>query len=167
MSDYYYGTILPSPSITDSNEAENVEYYYTTIDATTGGTSWNIVTNSEVLDTGTYYMYAVIPETTHYYAKTTGTKMFKVLMGEPKDPTVENKVYNGKLQTGVYGGTGVSLSGVTEAIEVGTYVAFGDVEKNYAWPSNYEGTREYTWQILPRPIAETKITLNHLVIEQD
>ena len=102
MKDYYFGTELPSPSITDSYEAENVVYYYQTVDSNVGGTEWN-VSNAESLPIGVYYIYAYIPETAHYKEKLTETTRFRVIIGVPIDPIVDNKIYNGMEQIGVSG----------------------------------------------------------------
>ena len=167
MNDYYFGTTLPTPSITDGEEAENVTYYYLEANRPAGGTDWNKVSDSESIPVGAYYMYAIIPETAHYKEYTTTTTPFRVLPGQPTDPIVENKVYNGELQIGVYGGQGLILSGTTEAINVGTYTAYGDLADNYEWPANMSGQRTYTWKIYPCNIANTEITLNPTTYKYD
>ena len=46
-------------------------------------------------------------------------------------PTVSNKEYNGSAQTGVSGGTGVSLGGTRSATNVGTYTATATPTASY------------------------------------
>lgn len=166
MKDYYFGTELPSPSITDSEEAENIIYYYQTVDSNIGGTVWN-VSDAESLPIGIYYIYAYIPETAHYKEKLTEPTRFRVIIGVPIDPTVENKTYNGMEQVGVSGEIGIILSGTTAATEVGTYTAYGEIAPNYEWPNGFIGSKEYVWKIYPCDVNKTEITLNPIEYNYD
>ena len=79
MQDYSYGGTLASPSITNNAAGRNVAYYYSTEDASTGGTAWSTVTNSLSIPVGTYYMYAIVEATQNYQETITDPVMFKVL----------------------------------------------------------------------------------------
>ena len=79
MQDYSYGGTLASPSITNNAAGRNVAYYYSTKDASTGGTAWSTVTNSLSIPVGTYYMYAIVEATQNYQETITDPVMFKVL----------------------------------------------------------------------------------------
>jgi len=160
MADYYFAATLPTPYVTDSDEIGDVQYYYNTIDSNVDGISWDTVVDSESLPVGTYYMYAMIAGTKHYKEKLTETTMFKVLPGAPLDPVIENKTYNGMEQIGVYGGKGITLSGITAATDVGTYIAYGTLAENYEWPDGGSETREFVWKIYPCNINNTIITLD-------
>ena len=79
MQDYSYGGTLASPSITNNTAGRNVAYYYSTEDASTGGTAWSTVANSLSIPVGTYYMYAIVEATQNYQETITDPVMFKVL----------------------------------------------------------------------------------------
>ena len=77
MNDYYYGLDLSTPSVSSNPGNGTVTYYYNTTNSNSGGTEWTNMT-SRTLNVGTYYMYAVIGETTDYNGKTTATTQFEV-----------------------------------------------------------------------------------------
>ncbi len=79
MQDYSYGGTLVNPSITNNEAERNVVYYYSTEDASKGGTDWSTVTNSLSIPVGTYYMYAIVEATQNYQETITDPVMFKVL----------------------------------------------------------------------------------------
>lgn len=162
MENYYYeGKELPTPSIEDAanKEALNVTYYYNAKESNEGGTPWSNVTTTTDIPAGTYFMYAVIEESTHYQKETTAVSEFMVMPQDIIDPIVENKIYNGQEQTGVYGGMGVKLTGQTTGTAVGRYVAYGELlNSNYTWTKSEEKV-EYVWYILPREIGELNVTL--------
>lgn len=78
MTDYVYGETKPIPTVNGNEENGTVTYYYTTSNATSGGTNWNTVTDSTKINAGSYYMYATVAETTHYLSAVTPAVPFKV-----------------------------------------------------------------------------------------
>ena len=78
MSGYTYGGTKSSPSVSGNSGSGTVTYYYNTTNSTTGGTAWTNVTSATTLNAGTYYMYAVIAESTNYLGATTATKSFTI-----------------------------------------------------------------------------------------
>ena len=81
MVDYSYGSEKPEPTITGNSGDGVVVYYYNTTNSTESGEVWATVTNGLGLNVGTYYMYAVIDETTNYNGLTTEAKEFKADSG--------------------------------------------------------------------------------------
>lgn len=77
MTDYVYGETKSMPSIDGVKENANVTYYYNTTNTNVGGTNWNAV-GSTTLNVGTYYIYAVVDETAHYYGAKTSAIPFAV-----------------------------------------------------------------------------------------
>lgn len=80
-------------------------------------------------------------------------------------PTVTNKEYNGSAQTGVSGGTGVSLGGTRSATNVGTYTATATPTASYNWTStgvaqSSKQTKSYTWKITERSMSHCTVTVN-------
>ena len=112
MSGYTYGDTPTTPTVTANPESGTVTYYYSTENRNQGGTQW---TGSTKLNAGTYYLYAVIGETTNYASTTTAPVAFTV---SPRPVTVsgiaaENKTYNGNTDASlVY--TGVRFVGLVE-----------------------------------------------------
>ena len=78
MKNYAYGGTLSEPSVTGNLENGNVTYYYNTTNSNANGTLWSTVTSSTSLNAGTYYMYAVITETSNYFGATTPAKEFTI-----------------------------------------------------------------------------------------
>ena len=82
-SGYTYGDTVSSHGLnTAMNETPTVTYYYSKTNAASGGTEWKSITAMS-LDAGTYYMYAVIAQTTNYNSVTTGTTEFTVAKATP------------------------------------------------------------------------------------
>ena len=78
MADYVYGGTKSTPNITGVKENGRVTYYYNTSNTNTGGTNWNVVTNSTKLNARTYYLYATVDETTHYNSAVSPAVRFNV-----------------------------------------------------------------------------------------
>lgn len=110
MTGYTYGSSLPSgkPSVSSNPGSGSVSYYYSTSNSSSGGTAWSNMTSTS-LNAGTYYMYAVIGETTNYKGYTTSAVQFTVSAADFTVSGTGNKsyVYSGSAQ-----GTGVSVSGL-------------------------------------------------------
>lgn len=77
MTDYVYGETKSMPSTEGVKENANVTYYYNTTNTNVGGTNWNAV-GSTTLNVGTYYIYAIVDETAHYYGAKTSAVPFTV-----------------------------------------------------------------------------------------
>ena len=78
MKNYAYGGTLSEPSVTGNLGNGTVTYYYNTTNSNSNGTLWSTVTSSTSLNAGTYYMYAVITETSNYFGATTPAKEFTI-----------------------------------------------------------------------------------------
>lgn len=78
MTGYTYGEVKSTPSIIGNSGNGSVRYYYSKNNSNSNGMDWDSVTSSTSLDAGTYYMYAVIAETTNYNGATTATKEFTI-----------------------------------------------------------------------------------------
>ena len=79
-------------------------------------------------------------------------------------PTVANKVYNGSAQTGVSGGTGVTLGGTRSATNVGEYEATATPTAQYNWTSagvaqSSKTVKKYTWKITPKTMTASNMTV--------
>ena len=159
MNSYQHGGEMTHPTLSNSVELGDVEYFYNTIDSNVNGNVWEDSFTSDKLAVGTYYMYATISESAHYKATTTATTMFKVFGLTATQPIVENKVYNGSIQVGVHSAIGIEITGDYQAINAGTYTAQGTLMPNYEWPAN-SSQNEYTWKIDPADINDTIISIN-------
>lgn len=101
MSGYTYGAMtIPTPSVSYNPENGTVTYYYSTENSNQAGTEWKDITGA-TLDAGTYYMYAVISETSNYASVTTEPTKFVV---DPKTLTKADLTYSGATEK-VYNGT--------------------------------------------------------------
>ncbi len=109
MANYQYGSEPSVPYISGFNHPESAvpTFYYLTEDNTTGGTEWKEIT-AATLNAGTYYMYAVYPESTRYHGYTSATTMFTVTKADPTvnaPAAIDTLVYNGSPQILVNGGS--------------------------------------------------------------
>ena len=175
MSGYTYGGSLPSgkPSVSNNPGSGSVSYYYSKSNSNSGGTAWSNMTSTS-LNAGTYYMYAVIGETTNYKGYTTSAVQFTVSAADFTVSGTGNKsyVYNGSAQ-----GTGVSVSGLkgsqTATIKYGsssgsytstsvpqatTVVESKTVYWQVTAPNHNTKTGSYTLTIAKRPIKVTAAT---------
>lgn len=67
MSDYTYGGNVSTPSVRGYmyENANSIAFYYNTTNSNEGGIKWDDI-SEETLDTGNYYMYAIIFEDQNY-----------------------------------------------------------------------------------------------------
>lgn len=77
VGDYQWGSTLPSPSVSGEEESATPTYYYNTANSTTGGIQWSEL-NSETLNVGDYYIYAILAETDNYKGGPTSVGTFHV-----------------------------------------------------------------------------------------
>ena len=78
MQDYRYGGTKQEPSVNGNIGNGNVTYYVNTVNTNDGGKNWAEIADSYTLNTGKYYMYAVIDETLNYKGVKTETKEFDI-----------------------------------------------------------------------------------------
>ena len=90
MADYNFDETVSIPTISGQKGTTEVTYYYNTTNSNENGTEWKDI-SGDTLEPGTYYMYAVIPETENYRAYTTPTTAFKVI-GKEMTGIVANSV---------------------------------------------------------------------------
>ena len=90
MADYNFDETVSIPTISGQKGTTEVTYYYNTTNSNENGTEWKDI-SGDTLEPGTYYMYAVIPETENYRAYTTPTTSFKVI-GKEMTGIVANSV---------------------------------------------------------------------------
>ena len=101
MNGYTYGAeTIPTPSVDNNPGNGTVTYYYSTENNNQAGTEWENITGA-TLDAGTYYMYAVISETSNYASVTTEPTEFVI---GPKTLTKADLTYSGATEK-VYDGT--------------------------------------------------------------
>ena len=77
MAGYTYGGTVSTPSVSSNPGDAAVSYYYGTENTNSGGTPWTGI-QPITLDTGTYYLYAVIAESENYTDCTTAAVAFTV-----------------------------------------------------------------------------------------
>lgn len=174
MTDYVYGETKSMPSTEGVKENANVTYYYNTTNTNVGGTNWNAV-NSTTLNVGTYYIYAVVDETTHYYGAKTSAIPFAVnkksliITADAKakefgqnDPTFtytytgnvagQTPKFSGALtrQVGENVGTYLINQGTLSIVDNGAFLA-GNYQISY---------NSANLTITPRTIEDLNMTLN-------
>ena len=152
MSGYTYAGTKSSPSISENSGSGTVTYYYNTSNSNSGGTAWSNVTSATSLNAGTYYMYAVVAETTNYYGATTATKSFTIARSKTATASASNKTYNGASQTGATG-SNVSWRGTRSATNAGSYTAYATPTSNYAWSDGTYGQKTLSWHIWTKSVA--------------
>ena len=179
MSEYTYGSTLPTPGIGSYPGGGTVTYYYNTTNSIIGGTEWKDMTATR-LDAGTYYMYAVIAESMNYTGATTRTVEFTVSAAAAPVtnwPTVSGTVYvNDKALADhrLTGGT-ADVDGcftITDATK--TWAESGEKQLKVTFTptgSNYSAVeQEITVNVIKRTItavaAQTDITGKPFLTEQ-
>lgn len=101
MNGYTYGAeTVPASSVSYNPEDGTVMYYYSTENSNQAGLEWKNITGA-TLNAGTYYMYAVISETSNYASVTTEPTEFVI---GPKTLTKADLTYSGATEK-VYDGT--------------------------------------------------------------
>ncbi|MEA4887914.1 MAG: MBG domain-containing protein [Clostridiaceae bacterium] len=98
MAGYTYNDTVSIPSISANPGSGAVTYYYSAVNANSGGAEWTGITATS-LNAGTYYLYAVIEQTANYNAYTTAATKFTV---SPKSVTV---IWSGNAASYIYDST--------------------------------------------------------------
>ena len=172
MDDYTYGGTKATPTITGNSGNGTVTYYYNTSNSNTGGTAWTNVTSSTSLKAGTYYMYAVVGESTDYKGATTPTDAFTIgkasifptvnmsnytYAGTKSTPSVTGNSGNGTA-TYYYNTSNSTTGGIlwsrvtnSTSLDVGTYYMYAVIGET----DNYKGA---TTPIVSFKILEANIT---------
>ena len=70
-------------------------------------------------------------------------------------PTASSVTYTGKSQTALTEGEGYTLSGITEAVNAGTYKAKATLKKGYAWSDGTTEDKVFEWTISPAKLTAT------------
>lgn len=126
----------------------------------TPGSAWTQLAAT----TGTSYTdNSAQPQTTYYYTvKATSTRWGGELESKydtnkavttPREyktasvPSAVNRTYNGAWQVGVAAGNGYTLTGMTSAVNAGTYTAWAVLNDGYLWPDGTNRTLTLTWSI--------------------
>ena len=189
MTGYTYGGTKTNPTISGNTGNGNVIYYYNTTNSNSGGTLWSTVSSSTSLNAGTYYMYAVVSETTNYNGATTSAVPFTiskaigyvnlsattetVSYGTASKTVIVTSHHGGTLsatQTTATGAT-TSISGTTVTIASLGSLAAGTkviVRVTSAATTNYnEAYKDYTLTITAAESVTFDITLDNDSFEYD
>lgn len=175
MADYIYGETKSTPIIEGVKESANVTYYYNTTGANTTGAKWETVTSATSLNVGTYYIYAEVDETLHYWGAKTSAIEFKVnkkalvvtadakskIYGE-SDPEFTYK-YTGNVEGQIPAFTGKLSRNTGE--NVGTYLitqgTLGLTNNDKFLAENYEiSFNSANLTITPKTLADLTMTLS-------
>ena len=149
MKGYTYGAeTIPTPSVSNNPENGTVTYYYSTENSNQAGTEWKDITGA-TLNAGTYYMYAVISETSNYASVTTEPTEFVI---GPKTLTKADLTYSGATEK-VYDGTTSAPVGAKVSINSDALVGEGTLDVT--------GTIAYD----TKNVTATKITFTPNAIE--
>ena len=90
ITGWTYGQEANAPSVSNNPGGGTVTYYYNTTNSNTGGTEWKNITGT-TLNSGTYYLYATVAESTNYNAATTATTEFTISAAtKPDNPDPVN-----------------------------------------------------------------------------
>lgn len=102
-----------------------------------------------VTGTGVGFVYVVFDtnESVNYKSKTFSYPISVVCARTATEPNVSNKTYNGGIQTGVSGGSNVTLGGTISARNAGNYTGTATPKANYCWSNGTRSTKNYDWSI--------------------
>ncbi|MCR5473725.1 MAG: DUF285 domain-containing protein [Lachnospiraceae bacterium] len=73
-------------------------------------------------------------------------------------PAGKTLTYNGRMQTGVDGGTGYTLSGTTSAVNAGSYQATATLQNGYIWSDGTRAAKTINWKINKADVSVTPPT---------
>ena len=135
MDGYVYNTEPSIPAVSSSSavimnrlKEAQVKYYYNITNNNTDGTEWKDITGNK-LNAGTYYMYAVIPESENYEGYTTVPKAF----------TVEKATW---VKTQAFGSAAAGVEGIVDLKDyiaadgtLGSISTDNAVSQNDSYPS--------------------------------
>lgn len=156
MAGYTYNDIPSKPALIDRAGDQNakVTYYYSTDNTNSGGTEWKNI-RPDTLNAGTYYMYAVIAETTNYSGYTTPAVKFEVWKiastGEPKYTKITT---GGKTLADAQ----LTLNGSTITPAAGTLEWIDDNGNVLPLTTKVEADKIYRWRFTPADANYTILT---------
>ncbi|MBO7449287.1 MAG: hypothetical protein J6U54_02870, partial [Clostridiales bacterium] len=104
MTDYTWGSEPSVPALVENTSAGEVTYYYSKTNSNENGTEWKDI-EAETLDADTYYMYAVVAETDHYFEAKSAPVAFEIgRKALNLELSIEGWEYDSEAQTPVLGG---------------------------------------------------------------
>ena len=77
MNGYVWGSEPSTPTVVENTSGGEITYYYNTTNSNEGGTEWKDI-EAETLKAGTYYMYAVVGATDHYFEAKSAPVEFEI-----------------------------------------------------------------------------------------
>ena len=98
-----------------------------------------------------------------YAADTLSVRVTPAFTVITSGPSVTTPVYNGKTQVGVRAAAGgqYALSGTTQAVNAGSYVATAKPAKGFAWNAQGDvASKTYNWRIAPAPIGGSGVSVS-------
>lgn len=156
MAGYTYNDTPSKPALIDRAGDQNakVTYYYSTDNTNSGGMEWKNI-RPDTLNAGTYYMYAVIAETTNYSGYTTPAVKFEVWKiastGEPKYTKITT---GGKTLADAQ----LTLNGSTITPAAGTLEWIDDNGNVLPLTTKVEADKIYRWRFTPADANYTILT---------
>lgn len=156
MAGYTYNDTPSKPALIDRAGDQNakVTYYYSTDNTNSGGMEWKNI-RPDTLNAGTYYMYAVIDETTNYSGYTTPAVKFEVWKiastGEPKYTKITT---GGKTLADAQ----LTLNGSTITPAAGTLEWIDDNGNVLPLTTKVEADKIYRWRFTPADANYTILT---------
>ena len=164
-------TYINDGVLQDMVEYSNLEggslRYYISTSSTAPNTSQVSETKCQAKNAGTYYVwYRIVAANSNYV----DTQVFslgsvKMLRSPTATAASEDKVYNGKSQSGMTGKY-VIESGDWTGTNVGTYYASATPDSNHLWANGKDNKEDFTWKItkaagsLTAPKAITNLVYN-------
>ncbi len=137
-------------------KADGLEFYIYRDIYTDNPVSGLVITNANQTGLpfpGTYRISFTVPAEYMESQQSLTVEVDLVITGEVEiisidKPTAQtNLKWNGKEQTGIFKGTGYTLTGDYKATEVGNYTAKAVLDNNYAWTDGSTDELELQWSI--------------------
>jgi uncharacterized repeat protein (TIGR02543 family) len=163
MDGYAYGGTVSTPTLSgEYTGGGTVTYYYNTTESNENGTAFADVT-ATTLEVGTYYLYAVIEETSNYQSYTTAATKFAVSNGSQPAPAASEATIDYVNETISFGADyemNTSTDGGAEtAVTSGSIITPGDTYYICAKEiANYNASDWTEITIPSRPAAPAGIT---------
>ena len=169
----FFGEIATTFNIVDLKEIplpkakEGLEYNGEEQEGVAAGEGYTLSGTASATRVGSYVVTAVLEKG---YVWENGSKADYVIewaLAPKKIPVPkaqEDLLYTGQEIQGVAAGQGYVLSGTTQAVEVGEYVAVAEPEApNYEWEDGSTSAVEIAWNIQPQRYVERPTAIEGLV----